>query len=314
MGSSRDLRLHRALRQAAVWLEQPGGYRFAWTMPYNPHGYISRRWFHNHYGEETGNERFMYVAELVHVHGWDNWYYGRKYRALSLNGYFYWLMSDQLDITFGLNRKRMEYVSPYDAIAHRYDADVRTDKAMQDEQAVVGEVLDRLIEPGMRVLDAGCGAGWLLDRYADRIDPKQYVGIDPSELMLRQHAAKHPAYVNRLIRTPIYDFYPHQPFDLVAAVGGAGSYWTAEDLAKMPLLCDGRWVATTFNDLKGKDQRVYQKWRFTEEYQDCEDKWSDLADGNVQAAGAGSRLYQGTSEGLVDTAPPRMESLSDGGH
>ena len=154
-------------------------------MPYNPHGYVSRRWFHNRYGEETGNERFMYVAELVHAHGWDNWYYGRKYRALSLNGYFYWLMTDQLDITFGLNRKRLEYVSPYDAIAHRYDAGVRADEAMQGGQAVVREVLDGLIEPGMRVLDAGCGTGWLLDRFADRIDPKQYVGIDPSELMLR---------------------------------------------------------------------------------------------------------------------------------
>ena len=73
---------------------------------------------------------------------------------------------------------------------------------------------------GSTVLDIGCGTGILLDYIS--VDPKDYVGIDPTHNMLTQFADKHPGYTT--VETPLEHFETAEVFDTVVALYGSPSY------------------------------------------------------------------------------------------
>lgn len=121
-------------------------------------------------------------------------------------------------------------MNPYTrAVAERYDSHFRRPVDQWEDDR-----LARLLRPhvdGKRVLDLGCGTGWVLDH----LDPESYVGVDASGEMLAILLDKHPTAVawnlcigsiewTRFIRTigPSYDT--------------AVSTWAAHDFPHLPLL------------------------------------------------------------------------------
>lgn len=74
-----------------------------------------------------------------------------------------------------------------------------------------------LIAPGARVLDLGCGAGWLAGWFADR--GCQVVGVDPSDSGLRQAREHHPnvRFVQAQADESLLKNLGEPPFDLVVS-------------------------------------------------------------------------------------------------
>lgn len=115
--------------------------------------------------------------------------------------------------------------SQYDVIADRYD-NLFTDASSLSENAEVGEMLRPL---SGSVLDVGCGTGLLTEII--NINPDNYMGVDPSEGMLKKFKEKHPTYRN-LVCAP-YDgkVVDCIQFDNVVSLFGSPSY-----LSNMALL------------------------------------------------------------------------------
>lgn len=91
---------------------------------------------------------------------------------------------------------------------------------------------------GAKVLDVGCGTGWLLDHCT----VGDYTGIDPSSAMLGILRRKHPD--SRVICTPLGRFVGER-YQVVLALFGVASYLTDEELQRIPRLLEpggGRYV------------------------------------------------------------------------
>lgn len=302
----RDRQAHELIQTTAADLESRE-FQFAVTMADNPHCYTKRpppnepgthrdgKWRSYDDRDGPGQEDYSRLVKMIHTYGEYQWYYGKKYVILPLNGQFYWTMGWPPEQTTIINRKPFQYTTGYDVlqVADRYDQDNDTDR-QRAEDAALRARLDEIIQPGLTVLDMGCRTGWLLDNYADRIPPENYAGVDPSEGMLLRHAAKHPAYADRILRCSVRDFYPPEPFDVMVCLYGVGSHWTTEDLAKLPLLCSGRWLTMCCpqSGLGWRSQLVKKRWGFTEVLHDVEACWNELADTDPQSIGH-HRVYSG---------------------
>lgn len=75
---------------------------------------------------------------------------------------------------------------PYDDIASVYDSLWNSQEAKAEDKLI----MDRIAYNGGSVLDIGCGTGLFLDYYPDAVN-SSYVGVDPSQGMLRALRAKH---------------------------------------------------------------------------------------------------------------------------
>lgn len=95
-----------------------------------------------------------------------------------------------------LGRNKLGY-TPYDAVASQYDAS-QDNARCEAETAELRPLLRRLLIPRFarerqrRVLDVGCGTGFLLDQVP--LSAYQYVGIDSSYKMLQLARQKWPGY------------------------------------------------------------------------------------------------------------------------
>ena len=252
-------------------------FRFATTLPDNPHFYTVRRRdarsLKQNQREATGipdeDREFTEACRVSMELGKSENYFGKWYRYVEINGFKYWTMGNPPHISTVLNRKRSFYPMPYDLIVEKYDA--QCDKTEIKE--VGEEVLHRVGSlDGKRVLDVGCGTGWLLDQYPNVV-PEQYVGIDPSEGMLRGLISKHPTFWDRLLAVKFEDYYPLEKFDIVLMLHGVGAYQTEDDLQKLPMVLKpgGEFVVMTFNEHRLKNQIMKEKFEFTEVLHDTRD-------------------------------------------
>lgn len=73
------------------------------------------------------------------------------------------------------------------------------------------------------ILDIGCGTGLLTE--IAKIDPQEYLGIDPSKGMLEQFTNKYPAYKDRVVCEPFDGkSLDCRNFDNIVALFGSPSY------------------------------------------------------------------------------------------
>ena len=80
--------------------------------------------------------------------------------------------------------------SSYDAIADVYDTFYSDPLSKSEDTQVFHELTPDFLTG--RVLDLGCGTGWLLDH--NRISTSQYLGLDISSGMLEKAKKKHPRH------------------------------------------------------------------------------------------------------------------------
>jgi SAM-dependent methyltransferase len=189
-------------------------------------------------------------------------YFGKWYNYVEVNGFKYWTMGSPPNISTVLNRKRSFYPMPHDLVAEVYDEQHSYPETKSVDETVVHHIGSL---EGKRVLDIGCGTGWLLDQYP-KLVPAQYVGIEPSEGMLRRLVSKHPTFWNRILVVKFEDYYPLEKFDVVLMLNGVGAYLREEDLQKLPMMLKpgGEFVVMTFNEHRLKEQIVTEKFEFTE--------------------------------------------------
>ncbi|OGK84720.1 MAG: hypothetical protein A2X53_09390 [Candidatus Rokubacteria bacterium GWA2_70_23] len=116
----------------------------------------------------------------------------------------------------------------YDRLARRYDAALPLWRSLVAAPAwqAVGDLLERHVQPGATVLDAGTGTGEAVRLLLQRANPGRVVGVDVSKGMLR---AARKRIADRRVRWEVEDItklpYPDQSFDVALCT------WTLETLA-----------------------------------------------------------------------------------
>jgi SAM-dependent methyltransferase len=123
----------------------------------------------------------------------------------------------------------------YDGIAHTYDASFRDNVCASEDEVVVAH-LDPLVRRARKVLDVGCGTGWLVDQLPHRfvqtegtLDPHhvgRYAGFDLSPGMVRHAREKWPTIADCFHVGDACDrwAYPTGFFDLVVSTFASPSY------------------------------------------------------------------------------------------
>ena len=274
----------RDLFKTACLLEL-ASFRFAKTMPDNPHFYTVRDTWED-------DDLFTYCATVIQREGTVTPYRNPKYRStthyrqLPLDGYSYWTMGWPPEQTTVINRKRKPYETPYDEFALVYD-EAYSEPVNRRQDAEVRDCLGDLT--GLSVLDIGCGTGLLLDLAP--VAPELYRGIDPSEGMLREFAAKHPAHRQGVLCCSFQDYFPRERSDVLVALYGVGGLLSEADLRKAMCLLKpgGSWYIMT-RDADAVPDAV-GNFGFTEPYHDTNAVLRELADSETRIEY--HRLYAG---------------------
>ncbi len=220
-------------------------FRFAKTMPRNPHWYVVR-------DRHLPYREFNACTEAIRSAGRKIWWEGRPYVHLLANGFSYWTMGAPVEDTVVINRKRARYDAAYDEVgrlwARRCDSPERA--AARDE---VRDFVERRIGGNVgarRVLDVGCGHGPLLDWW----DPERYTGLDPSVEMLLDLVARHPQRRGDVLNCTFADFHTTRQYDLVVALFGSGDYVDDPDRLASLLAPGGVAVVMTRESPAGRSE------------------------------------------------------------
>ena len=75
-------------------------WRFAKTMPKIPHWYTLRK--------NADNREFDNAVQFIRAFGYDDWYWGKKYKAINVKGFKYWTMGAPIKKTILINRKEIK--------------------------------------------------------------------------------------------------------------------------------------------------------------------------------------------------------------
>ena len=192
---------------------------FAKTMPQYPHWYTLRKQWND-------DKAFDEAVIFIRHHGYKEKFKGRIYTLLNFDNMKYWSMGAPIKDTILINRAEIKSDLIYDSLASEYDSFYQDEKSLKENQNIFS-----MINPKGTILDIGCGTGLFAD-YA-KINPESYVGIDPSEMMLKRFSDKHPEYTNRLVRTKFEDFIGKK-YDMIVSLFGAISYVKPEYLSWIP--------------------------------------------------------------------------------
>ncbi len=201
----------------------PRRWIFAKTMPQTPHWYTLRK-------EWPSDEDFVSVVQSIRDYGYHEWFRGRRYTMLNLNGMKYWTMGAPLDVTILINRKHLGAEDPpaaYDVIAPGYDDAFSDPDSLSENEIIMGLLGDVSRD---RVLDIGCGTGLLLDY----LSPVSYTGIDPSREMLDRLRQRHPKYADRVYQAKLEEFWDGGGYDTVVCLFGSANYIDPEALRSIP--------------------------------------------------------------------------------
>jgi trans-aconitate 2-methyltransferase len=89
--------------------------------------------------------------------------------------------------------------------------------------------VDRLRPPaGARVLDAGCGEGFVTRMIADRSEVEWVLGVDPSPLMIEKaREGEHPGI--EFVEGDVTTFTTDEPFDLAVSLNAL--HWVTDSVA-----------------------------------------------------------------------------------
>ncbi|HEY6110559.1 MAG TPA: class I SAM-dependent methyltransferase [Gemmatimonadales bacterium] len=218
-------------------------WRFAKTMPKDPHEYTLR--------QQWNDGTFDEVVHTMRAHGYDELYRGRYVRGLlNLNGRKYWTMGAPVPATILINRKVNGGPAPYDAIAPLYDDVFHDDASLRENELVMTLVGDL---SGQDVLDIGCGTGLLLDYQR----PAGYLGIDPSHGMLDHLLLKHATQVlPEVIACRLEEFVAPREFDVAVCLFGSANYIRPDFLEAIPQLAR-RWVVMFMRE--GYEPETYRR-------------------------------------------------------
>lgn len=88
--------------------------------------------------------------------------------------------------------QRLAAVAAYDRLAEVYDRSYTGGKDRAEDRWVAGELCERRLLDG-KVIDVGCGTGWLLNAIP-ALGVASYLGVDPSPRMRARARAKFPAH------------------------------------------------------------------------------------------------------------------------
>lgn len=163
--------------------------------------------------------------------------------------------------TILINKARANDRADYDDIADAYNELFEDDESKAENDEAI-----KLLgyNSGMSVLDVGCGQGLLLDYIS--IEPKLYLGVDPSAGMLKIFEKKHPGY--KTVQARFEEFYSKEKYDLIVGMFGAPSYIEPTAIERMHdmLTTNGKAVLMFYKpgyrpvtyDLTGKTIQHYE--------------------------------------------------------
>jgi hypothetical protein len=212
-------------------------WRFAKSMPDNPHEYTLKEDWEPHLFEE--------VVKFIRKYGYLARWWGKPYTQLDVNEEFYWTMGDTLENTILINRKAIDRDAPYDACAPVYDGHYTDPRS----EAQNREIARRLGLMG-HVLDVGCGTGLVIDMVSQQLlpAPRTYTGIDPSRAMLDVFNAKHGHI--ETVCTPLRSFWSGREYDDVIALFGVGSLLSPVERRRLPMMVKpgGRWLVMFYRE------------------------------------------------------------------
>ncbi len=196
-------------------------YRFARSMPHNPHWYT-------HKDKWKSKEDFVWCVSTLRRYSYIEEYQGSKYKMFDVNGMKHWTMFASDSATTILNKTFCEAESCYDGVASVYDEFFSDNDSVEEDRRLM-----ELIPSRGSVLDIGCGTG-LFARYKK---PHVYVGVDPSHRMLekcRESVGENAA----LICSPFERFYMPRKFQTIVSLYGSAAYLDPESVKRVPGMLD----------------------------------------------------------------------------
>jgi SAM-dependent methyltransferase len=207
----------------------PKRWIFAKTMPQNPHYYTLRKEWRN-------DPLFDEVVRVMRKIGYVEYWHGKPFTMVNINGYKYWTMGAPVSETILINRAQINKPSPYDIIADKYDGMFSDPQSLRENE----EVINLINYKNESILDIGCGSGLLFDY----IKPVNYIGIDPSAEMLALFNKNYPSVAT--IQTP-FEEYAGNKVDLVVSLFGSANYIHPDSISR---ICNmgSRWFIMFFKD------------------------------------------------------------------